>query len=73
MGLFIVDLEEPETVDSMLKTAIANIELFQRLYPEGSKYSNVYLLKDFAMMYLERAITEYEINLKLRVKEDVSK
>lgn len=61
MGLFIIDMATPPTVQSRLEAAIANIELFveetRGYYQDEMGNSPLfYLLEDFAKSYIEKAI-----------------
>lgn len=50
MAIFVLDLEDPHTVDSYLDAALANIEIFR----ENNTYDHC--ITDFAIPQLKRAI-----------------
>lgn len=70
MGLFNVNLEEIPTVKGLVRTALANLELYEpycSTRPREGEFKDSlgqtppdYLVKDFAMKYLREALDMLE-------------
>jgi len=65
MGIFILDLDEPQTVDSRLKAVVANIELYLAELDVGKR--NDYLITGLAKSYLDEVVSK--LNTQPRNKE----
>ena len=55
MGLFVLDLEKPQTRKSMITTAVANLNLYLEELESGNDYDH---LLSFANDYLKQAIND---------------